>query len=143
MPIVTVNLTNEGLRLSEPLRRSSQFSKWIDNKIILELKDSRVLKVEIEKLEEQKKQLLEQLRLVTEYEKKDKEIIENRENITPDQMKYWEDTIKILDRDITFLPGRKNLYESLFGHSLTKIQFLEKLEAVKNKIKKERGKNVQ
>lgn len=103
------------------------FNAWINNQIREHFTDIDFLNLKKNKMLEEIKRIDDDINLLRQYQKPKKDgLLEEKE------IKFLQETIEILKRDVGYLDGRFNLYRNNFLKPISKTEFIKLIEQIKN-----------
>lgn len=132
-----ISLGEEASRLIKPLVESRNFSQWVEDRILKELKDEATLKQEIELINKSLKEKQEQIKLITEFNKNLNEDIKTakEKHLSPMELKFWKNCIFILEnRGREYADGQRLVYNNEFVENINKFEFLKLYEQMLLKL---------
>lgn len=131
-----VSLSDEASRLIMPLVESKNFSKFVEDCILKNLKDEKTIERELQEKEKEVEKLQDQLKTVREFNlKTEMEIAKEEEEAGIYETAFWKNCINILEsRGREYADGQRMSYNNQFNKNYNTYEFLKKYEEMLKKL---------
>lgn len=129
--IRSVSLSREASSIIDRLVESQgfNFSAWVNNKVIVELEDKEQLIIQRDKISKKLEELNKAIELMERWEKNRPVQVMSKEEVN-----YCFESVAIIENNPSCVDGRRNYYNNVFHRSISKAEFLRRVEEQKTKV---------